>query len=456
MPTPRKKTSLPAAKPVIKPAAQPATPEPKADLPERKPEAGQKIRLKLVGIGGAGGNTVSHISSARAAGHTALAGVEIVALNTDVQAVEALPVTEKIAIGASLTHGLGAGGDMEVGARAAQADAERIQAALQGADVVFITAGFGGGTGTGASPVVARLAKEQGALVLVFAAMPFAFEGERRQQQALAGLDQVRQHADAVISIPNDKLFKIMGDAATAVDAFARCDAIIGTGVQAVWQLVSRRGLINLDFADIRATLGGRHADGLFSHGEADGQNKARDAVKRVLENPLIDGGDALARSEAVLVSILGGPDLTLGDVQRAVEPVTRLARRAKVVMGAAIDESYRGRIAVTVIAATPAAARKFAGNQPPRIAIGRTAIPLGIPVKPATSATPPTPQPVITTTTEPRTETADKKPVKPKQEQLGLGDITRGRFDKGEPTLYDGEDLDVPTFIRRGIALKR
>ncbi len=439
MPTPRKKASPPATKSL------------KPEVVDRKPEAGQQIRLKLVGIGGAGGNTVSHIAAARTAGQSILAGVEIVALNTDVQALDALPVTDKITIGVTLTHGLGAGGDMEVGARAAQADAERIQAALQGTDVVFITAGFGGGTGTGASAIVARLAKEQGALVLVFAALPFAFEGERRQQQALAGLDQVRQHADAVISIPNDKLFKVMGDAATAVEAFQRCDAIIGSGVQALWQLVSRRGLINLDFADIRATLGGRHADGLFSHGEADGQNKARDAVKRLLENPLIDGGDALARSEAVLVSILGGPDLTLADVQRTVEPVTRLARRARVVMGAAIDESYRGRIAVTVIAATPAAARKFGQLPAQRLAIGRTTIPLGVPPKPVGATTP-----AITAATEPRPETAEKKPAKPKQEQLGLGDISRGRFDKGEPTLYDGEDLDVPTFIRRGVVLKR
>lgn len=423
------------------PAPRKHHPAPKPELPEKKPEVAPKIRLKLIGVGGAGCNTVSHIAAAREKGPHALAGVELLAINTDVQALQAATAGEKLQIGAAITHGLGAGGDSEAGARSAQGDAEKLQAAMQGADVVFITAGFGGGTGTGASAVVARLAKEQGALVLAFVAMPFGFEGERRQQQAVAGLDQLKQHADAVICIPNDKLFKILGENASVVDSFKRCDEMIANGAQAIWQLVARKGLINLDFADIRATLGAKHYDGLFSHGEAEGQNKAREAVKKLLENPLFEGGDALARAEGVLVSILGGPDLTLADVQRAIEPITRQARRARVVMGAAIDDSYRGRLAITVIAATNIIPRRFPQPTPARVSpLTRASVP------PVTRNITPAPAPAA----------PEPKKAKPKQESLPLETVTRGRFDKGEPTLYDGEDLDVPTFIRRGVALKR
>src|SRR5579862_8709282 len=319
---------------------------------EKKPATAQKIRLKIFGVGGAGGHTVSQIAEARSQGNHTLEGVDLVAINTDVQALQEINGAEKVQIGAAVTHGLGAGGETEIGSRAAQNDAERIEALAQGADVVFLTAGLGGGTGTGACPTIARIAKEQGALVLAFVALPFSFEGERRKQQALSGMEQLKAQADAVICIPNDKIFRIAGPDASVVDAFKRADENIILGVQAVWQLLSRRGLINLDFADLRATLGSKHSDGLFSYGIGEGPNRARDAVKALLENPLLDGGDVLAKAEGILVSILGGPDLTLADVQKTVEPISQRAGRAHVIMGAAIDEAYRGKLAVTVVAA--------------------------------------------------------------------------------------------------------
>lgn len=309
------------------------------------------IRLKLVGVGGAGCNAVSHIATAATESGQPLAGVELVAVNTDLQALEAVTGAEKVQIGSTVTHGLGTGGDCELGARAAQQDAERLEAIFQHTDVVFLAAGLGGGAATGAGPVLARLAKEQGALVLAFVSMPFGFEGDRRRQLAQAGLEQLKAHADAVICIQNDKLFKVVGEHATVLDAFKRGNEIIATGVQAIWQLLSRKGLINLDFADLRATLGSKHSEGIFSCGEGAGDDKARDAVKAVLESPLFDGGETLARAEGVLISILGGPDLTLTDVQKAVEPISRLASRAHVIMGAAIDETFKGRLSVTVIA---------------------------------------------------------------------------------------------------------
>jgi cell division protein FtsZ len=228
---------------------------------------------------------------------------------------------------------------------------------------------------------------------------------------------------------------------------------------------LSRKGLINLDFADLRATLGSKHCDGLFSYGMAEGANKAREAVKALLENPLLDGGDVLSKAEGVLVSILGGPDLTLADVQRAVEPITRHASRAHIIMGAAIDEAYQGKLAVTVIAAAnilprrvvpqPAASTKpttFA--RPGDASLYRGARAAATPaVAPAASV----PQPVVESVAKPEAAVvAVKSPGKPKQETLPLEGVSRGRFDKSEPTLYDGEDLDVPTFIRRGVSLKR
>lgn len=390
------------------------------------------FRLKILGIGGAGGNAVAQI----AGNPGALAGVELVAINTDLQALNGISGADKVQIGSSVTHGLGAGGDTEIGGRAAQQDAERLEAMLQNADMVFIAAGLGGGTGSGSSPVIARIAKEQGALVLAFVALPFGFEGERRRQQALAGLEQLRAQADAVICIPNDKLLKLAGENATALDVFQRGNDIIAAGAQAIWQLLSRKGLINLDFADLQTALGGKHSDGVISFGEGTGADKAREAIKALTDSPLLDGGEILSKADAVVVSVLGGPDMTVSDVQRAVEPITRLAGRAQVIMGAAIDEGYRGRLSVTVIAAGNLVARRV--QQPVPVRGGTRPSPL----RPASPVTP--------------KEPAKKETPQARQESLPLEGAMRGRFDKSEPTLYNGEDLDVPTYLRRGVSLKR
>jgi len=430
---------------------------------EKKPSPVSRIRLKIFAVGGAGGHAVSQIAASRAQDGHLLKGVDLVAINTDLQSLGEIGAATKVQVGAAITHGLGAGGEPEVGGRAAQADAEKITALCQNTDLMFITAGLGGGTGTGASPVVARLAKEQGALVLAFVTLPFSFEGERRRQQALSGLEQLKTQADAVICIPNDKIFKIVGGDASVVAAFKRADEHVVLGVQAIWQLLSRKGLINLDFADLRATLGAKHCDGLFSHGEAAGPNRVRDAVKTLLENPLLDGGDVLAKAEGVLVSVLGGPDLTLGDVQKAVDPITRQASRARVIMGAAIDETYRGKLAVTVIAAAnvlprrvvaqPVATRPMTFPRPGDSALSRSARPSPLAV--ASSSSAPAARPAVEEAPTPEPAPA-RKSSKPKQETLPLEGVSRGRFDKSEPTLYQGEDLDVPTFIRRGVSLKR
>ncbi|HVM62134.1 MAG TPA: cell division protein FtsZ [Verrucomicrobiae bacterium] len=454
-------------KAVSKSAAGPAAQQESSDNMEKKSGPVQKIRLKIFGVGGAGGHVIGQIAAARAQGGHPLDGVDLIAINTDLQALNEISGAETLQIGGAVTHGLGAGGEPEIGARSAVNDAERIEALAQGADVVFLTAGLGGGTGAGASPTIARIAKEQGALVLAFVALPFSFEGERRKQQALSGLEQLRAQADAVICIPNDKIFRIAGAEASVVDAFKRADEIIMVGVQAIWQLLSRKGLINLDFADLRTTLGSKHCDGLFSYGEGQGNNKARDAVKALLDNPLLDSGDVLAKSEGVLVSILGGPDLTLADVQKTVEPISRLAGRAHVIMGAAIDETYRGKVMVTVIAAANILPRRLGAQstaaKPP---LPHRAVESTVPHAAPRSAVAPVPAPAVAMASvaktaveeapKPEPVVAQKAPAKPKQETLPLEGVSRGRFDKSEPTLYNGEDLDVPTFLRRAVSLKR
>ena len=426
-------------------------------MSEQRAESSHRmIRLKLVGVGGAGCNAISHIATLATESGKPLAGVELVAINTDLQALEAVTgVAEKIQIGSAITHGLGTGGDSELGVRAAQQDVERLNAVFRNTDVVFIAAGLGGGAATGASPILARLAKEHGAMVLAFVSMPFGFEGDRRRQLALAGLEQLKAHADAVICIQNDKLFKVVGEHATVLDAFKRGNEMVASGVQSIWQLLSRKGLINLDFADLRATLGSKHSEGIFSYGEGEGADKARNAVKAVMESPLFDGGEALSRTEGVLISILGGPDLTLTDVQKAVEPISRLANRAHVIMGAAIDDSFKGKLGVTVIATTSIVPRRPIQPVPARTVMAARQGESGL-MRPAAtkSATPPVDHDGAAVCAKP--SAPKKEAAKARQETLPLEGVSRGRFDKSEPTLYEGEDLDVPTYLRRGISLKR
>jgi len=440
---------------------------------DKKTETPQRFRLKVFGIGGAGVNTIGHIAEAREAGRHLLTGVDLVAIHTDLQALNAITAAEKIQIGIAVVHGMGTGGDVELGGRAAQHDNDRLITAAQNVDVAFIIAGLGGGTGGGAAPVLARLAKQQGALVLAFVTLPFGFEGERRRQQALTSLDQLKMHADAVICIPNDRLFKLIGENASAVEAFARGNEAIAVGAQAVWQLLSRRGLINLDFADLRATLGAKHLDGLFSHGNGSGSGMAKDAVKMLLENPLLDT-EALARAEGVLVSILGGPELTLVDVQKAVEPISHIAVRAHVIMGAATDETMRDKLTITVIAgvasvphrtSSPLAHKTVPSRvRPCEVSTTRGGMSLNRSVRSTTSVSLSEEAPDLVSNPSSASLESDsgqatqpkKEPAIPKQEHLQLDNVSRGRFDKSEPMLYDGENLDVPTFLRRGVSLKR
>jgi cell division protein FtsZ len=421
-----------------KSAKKPKLEAPTLPIPEPPPqteapaESQKTFRLKVFGVGGAGCNAADTILRVAA---EELDGVEFFALNTDAQALDACQCAEKIQIGATVTRGLSAGGDTGAGEKAALESGDAIGKAIRGADIVFLLTGLGGGTGTGAAPVVARLAKEHGSLVLVFAILPFSFEGERRKQQASTGLDALKAQADAVICFPNDKLFQFAGENTPVQEAFQHCNELMAEGVRAIWRLLTRRGLVNLDFADLRNVIEAKHCEGVIGTGAGEGKERIADAVKSLLASPFLSNGEALGAADGVLVSISGGKDLTLAAVQRVMEPITKAANpRAKIALGAAIDPSANGKLSITLIAS-----QRFSKEKPRAAVVGGKIVP----ASPQRIAVPSTPAPAAST-----------KKSAPKQEQLQLEAPSRGRFEKSAPTLYEGEDLDVPTFIRRGIRL--
>lgn len=421
-----------------------------------EPALKKTISVKVWGIGGAGCNAVSALDA------SVLDGVQILALNTDWQALVASAAAEKLVLGANRTRGLGAGGDPELGRAAAEDDAQKLAQASAGADIVFILAGLGGGTGTGAAPVLARVARESGALVLAIVTMPFEFEGARRQQQAQAGLHALKAAADAVICLPNQKLFKLLDEKTSVMDGFKIGNNLMVDGLYGIWRLLTRTGLINVDFADLCAVTRGRHAAGSFATAEASGERRAEQVVEKILAHPLLDGGQVLVDSDAVLVSLVGGPDLTLVEINKMMEPLKRQCENAHIIFGAAIDEQLTGKISVTLIASCrPPAEAKPVAPQPLREKAGEQTPALHFldktsEARPPARVTPPPPelspeqkQQLLNTQ-----NAKDKKKLSRMQKELPLEIVFKGRFDKSEPTIRHGQDLDLPTYIRRGVPL--
>lgn len=397
------------------------------------------VRMKLIGVGDGGGHMLDYIVRGER-----LPGVEAVALNTDAMALERTGAGERVQLGRNLTRGLGTGGDGDLGRRAALQDLEQVERVLEGAALVFLMVGLGGGTGGGAAPEIARVAREHGALVLGFVTLPFSFEGDRRRQQAAAQLELLRQQCDAVVTVPNDKLFRMVGEDATAVEAFRKCDELMAIGARAVWQLLARPGLIHLDFATLRSALGGRHGEGVVGFGEAGGVERVREAVEQMLASPLLEGGQILGRSERVLVSVCAGPDLTLGEVQKCAAHIKRVAPRAQIELGAAVDENCGSKLSVTVVASVVSMARKPTPVPVPVATVGSKQPAAGV-----AGDEPSTGSGGAAVVSRPSTA---KRQVK--QGELPLEKGSTGRFENGEPTLWEGENLDVPTYVRRGVSL--
>jgi cell division protein FtsZ len=333
-----------------------------------------------------------------------------------------------------------------------------------GADIVFILAGLGGGTGTGAAPVLARMARESGALVLAIVTMPFEFEGPRRQQQAQSGLDLLKSAADAVISLPNQKLFKLLDEKTSVVEAFKISNALLAEGLQGIWRLLTRTGLINVDFADLSSVTRGRHAASSFATAEASGERRAEQIVEKLLAHPLLDGGQVLTEADAVLVSLVGGPDLTLVEVDKLMEPLKRQCENAHIIFGAAIDEQFTHRLSVTLIASRRQPDEAGPGApQPARNTAASQAQPLHFldtntiaDARPPTRVAPPPPEMTAEQKEQLlKTQSAkDRKKLSRLQKELPLEIVCKGRFEKSEPTIRHGEDLDLPTYIRRGVPL--
>ncbi len=311
--------------------------------------------IKVVGIGGGGVNAVNRMID------VGLKGVEFIAINTDAQALLMSDADVKLDIGRELTRGLGAGADPEVGARAAEDHADEIEEVLKGADMVFVTAGEGGGTGTGGAPVVARIARGLGALTVGVVTRPFSFEGRRRAQQAETGIDGLRDEVDTLIVIPNDRLLSISDRNVSALDAFRSADQVLLSGVQGITDLITTAGLINLDFADVKSVMKGA-GSALMGIGSARGDDRAVQAARMAVSSPLLEASIEGARG--VLLSVSGGSDLGLFEINEAARLVSESAHpEANIIFGAVIDDALGDEVRVTVIAAG------FDGGQPKSLA---------------------------------------------------------------------------------------
>jgi cell division protein FtsZ len=300
-------------------------------------------KIQVVGVGGAGLNAVNRMIDA------GINQVDFIAVNTDLQQLQVSDAELKIHIGRELTQGLGSGADPNVGRRAAEEAYDQIKHALRGADMVFVTAGEGGGTGSGAAPVVARIAKELGALTVGIVTLPFKFEGTKRRGQAEVGVDELRTECDTTIVIPNDRLLEVLDKSTSMLDAFKIADDVLRQGVQGICDLITLPGLINLDFADVR-TIMERSGTALMGIGFSSGsENRAKEAAERALRSPLIDA--ELRGARGILLSIAGGDDLTLLEVNEAAEVIRATATdETQIIFGATIDERLTGQVWVTVI----------------------------------------------------------------------------------------------------------
>jgi cell division protein FtsZ len=327
----------------VPPAARWSGPAPRVRRAPRADSAAYLAVIRVIGVGGAGLNAVNRMVEA------GISQVEFIAVNTDVQQLRMCEAPIKLHIGRELTQGLGSGADPDVGRRAAEEGYDQIKHVLRGSDMVFVAAGEGGGTGSGAAPVVARIARELGALTVGIVTLPFRFEGTRRRDQAEHGAEALRAVCDTVIEIPNDRLLEVLDQTTSMIDAFRVADDVLRQGVQGICDLITMPGLINLDFADVR-TIMSDAGSALMGIGFATGDGRAREAAERALRSPLID--TEIVGARGILLSIAGGDDLTLLEVNEAAEVIRQAATEdTNIIFGATIDERLAGQMWVTVVA---------------------------------------------------------------------------------------------------------
>lgn len=305
----------------------------------------QSAVIKVMGVGGGGGNAVQHMVQ------SGIEGVEFMCVNTDIQALKKMEAKSSIQIGSSITKGLGAGADPGIGRQAAMEDRERIQEAIEGTDMLFITAGMGGGTGTGAAPVVAQIAREMGILTVAVVTKPFTLERQKRMKQATMGIEELQQSVDSLITIPNDKLLEVMGAKATFVDVLKSADDVLRGAVQGIAELITRPGLINLDFADVRSVMS-EMGMSMMGSGSAHGENRAREAAEKAISSPLLEDIN-ISGAQGILVNVTAGMDLSIGEFTEVGNAITEQASdEANVIVGTVIDSDMaEGELRVTLVA---------------------------------------------------------------------------------------------------------
>jgi cell division protein FtsZ len=458
-------------------------------LPEREEEI---VPIKVVGVGGAGSNALDRVLL------DGLERADLIAINTDVQSLASSVAAQKVQLGRSVTRGLGAGGDPELGYQSAVESADEIRQALVDARMIFICAGLGGGTGSGAAPFVAQLAREAGSLVIAFATLPFSFEGKRRGAQAQEAFARLNEIAHAVICFENDRMGDMVAPKAGIHQAFAVADIIISQSVRSIVNLIQRPGLIRIGFDDLLAALRSRDGRCLFGFGESDSDNRAHDALAQALKNPLLDRGRALANAGHVLVQIAGGPGMTLSEVEILMHELGRHVNdQTQILFGTAVDGRMGNRLSVTIISSLAANNDSIQQTKPAQTSVSMPPIlqqqqepppkidvvpeptvnetrsepadlvPFEQPAPAAIEPLPPVPvakkpasAPRLIAPKEKQLPTEEAKPaaeksVQAKQEVLQFEPVTRGRFEKSEPTIVEGQDLDVPTFLRKNIRVK-
>ena len=390
--------------------------------------AEQKAKLKVIGIGGAGGNATNRMIQA------GMQGVDFIAINTDAQDLENNAAEHKIQIGKSLTKGLGAGAKAEIGREAVESDEEAVQAILEDADMAFVTAGMGGGTGTGATPMVAKLSRDMGILTVGIVTLPFNFEGPKRMSRALEGIAELRKTCDTVIAIPNQKLMSIVETDTTVVEAFKMADSILHQAAKGISDLINVHGLINLDFADVE-TIMKKMGEAIMGTGVAQGEERAVLAAQQAISSPLLDNA-SISGAQGVLVNITGSPDLTLLEVDAATNIVFEEAGKdANIIFGAVIDPSLGDEIRVTVIATGFNQGQHIADSEP---AVDQVIVPTQRQTREIQEEIN---APVFAQQQEPATLPAET--LQPEAPQPSF------KFDDTNTAIY-GEDLDVPAFIRR------
>ncbi|EJR38732.1 MULTISPECIES: cell division protein FtsZ [Bacillus cereus group] len=370
----------------------------------------QLANIKVIGVGGGGNNAVNRMIE------HGVQGVDFIAVNTDAQALNLSKAETKMQIGGKLTRGLGAGANPEVGKKAAEESKEQIQEALRGADMVFVTAGMGGGTGTGAAPVVAQVAKELGALTVGVVTRPFTFEGRKRATQAASGIASFKENVDTLIVIPNDRLLEIVDKNTPMLEAFREADNVLRQGVQGISDLIATPGLINLDFADVKTIMSNR-GSALMGIGSGNGENRAAEAAKKAISSPLLE--TSIDGAQGVIMNITGGANLSLYEVQEAADIVASASDpEVNMIFGSVINEGLKDDIVVTVIAT---GFDDSASTQPPKPII-----------RPTANHTQQQQQPV----TQPSKQREVKREMK-----------------REEPVVHDrhtdSDDIDIPAFLR-------